>query len=250
MTDHKDKLFGKKVVVIGASSGMGFGVAKAVLAVGAHVVVSSSNKGRIESAVARLQAGAVNGQVQGLQLEGLDEVNMAAFFKKVGSFDHLVYTAGDAPAILPLLETSIDRLKQAFDVRIWGAISAVKAAHPYLNAQGSITLTAGVSAYRPAKNWSVIAAGMGALETLTRGLAVDLAPVRVNLVVPGMTRTEMWDAQLDADAQAKMYEAFAEKALVKRVGEAEDMAEAYLYFMRAEFATGTSTVVDGGLILV
>ncbi|KII85683.1 hypothetical protein PLICRDRAFT_115961 [Plicaturopsis crispa FD-325 SS-3] len=230
--------------------GMGFGVAKAVLPLGARVVISSSNKSRVDDAVQRLQpfVAAGSGTVEGIQLGGLDEANLKAFFDKVGAFDHLIYTAGDALAIRPFLETPIELLKAQWEVRLWGVVATVKAAHPHLSPQGSITLTGGTSAHRPAKGWSIVAAGAGALQPLARGLAVDLAPIRVNLVEPGATRTEMWGALPD-EVRDTAFAQYAERTLLGRVGEVEDTAETFIYLMKADFVTGTNAVVDGGSLL-
>ncbi|KII90651.1 hypothetical protein PLICRDRAFT_39233 [Plicaturopsis crispa FD-325 SS-3] len=248
----QDKLFGKKIVIIGGTSGIGFGVAQAVHALGAHVVVASSTSSKVTDAVKRLEA-AAGGPVEGVQLQGLDEASTTALFNKIGKFDHLVYTAGDAGllAIGSFLETPIDQLKTAYDVRMWGAIAAIKAAHPHLSAHGSVTLTGGIAAHRPAKDRSVTSSLAGALETLVRGLAVDLAPVRVNLVEPGAILTEVWGSILPAEEQRKVVLAsFAEKSLLKRVGDVADAAETYVYLIKGEFTTGTVAVVDGGTLLV
>ncbi|KII87276.1 hypothetical protein PLICRDRAFT_42922 [Plicaturopsis crispa FD-325 SS-3] len=251
----QDKLFGKKIVIIGGSSGIGFGLAKSVLALGAHVYISSSSSEKVQKAVDRLVATSSPGKcfIQGIKLGGLDATHFEALFKEVGSFDHLVYTAGDPLAIVPILTTPVDELKKALNVRLWGAVAAVQAAHPLLNPHGSITLTGGTAPYRPPTNWSVIVAGSGALQSLVRGLAVDLAPVRVNLVEPGATRTELWDqlvGGLPGEAQEKVFAQQAENSLVKKMGEAEDIAEAYIYFMKADFVTGTNTIIDGGALLL
>lgn len=149
----------------------------------------------------------------------------------------------------PVLETPVEEMKKAFDVRLWGAISAVKAAHPHLDPRGSITLIGGIAPYRPQKNWSIFASCAGALQTLTRGLAVDLAPIRVNLVEPGAIHTEMWDSLGPMEVQEKVLALWAEKSLLKKVGQTADTAETYLYLLKADFVTGTCSVVDGGSLL-
>ncbi|KII88184.1 hypothetical protein PLICRDRAFT_29812 [Plicaturopsis crispa FD-325 SS-3] len=251
MAATQDKLFGKKIVIIGGTSGIGFGVAKAVLSLGARVVISSSNAQKVKDALQRLESSTATGggSVEGYPLGSLDEDTVKAFFDKIGAFDHLIYTAGDSLAVGALLTTPVEQFKKAYDVRVWGAITAVKTAHPHLNPHGSIILTGGVAAYRPSKDWSVVASGAGALQTLTRGLAVDLAPIRVNLVEPGAIRTELWNSFGSAEVQEKVIAQWAEKSVLNTVGEPADTAEAYIYLMKAEFVTGTSSVVDGGFML-
>ncbi|KII85682.1 hypothetical protein PLICRDRAFT_701162 [Plicaturopsis crispa FD-325 SS-3] len=250
MSATQDKLAGKKAVIIGGSSGMGFGLAKTLYSLGAHVIVSSSNATNVSNAVQRISAApsSSGGTVKGIQLEGLDEVNMKAFFEKVGKFDHLVYTAGGALDVLPVLETPLANLRPIFEVGFWGALSAAKYAHPHLSQQGSITFTGGMYCTRPPKNWAVVTAGAGALETLARGLAVDFAPIRVNVVEPGAVRTERW-GQFDPATREGILANFAGKSLAKRVGEVDDVVETFLYLLRADFVTGTHAIVDGGLLL-
>lgn len=156
------------------------------------------------------------------------------------------YARADSFPFTSIIDTPVDQLKRTLDVRFWGAVAAVKAAHAFLNARGSITLTSGSSGYRPSAGQTAILPLGGALETLVRGLAVDLAPIRVNLAVPGAIRTEFWDGlHIPPEVQT----AFAEKSLVKRLGEAEDAAETYLYLMKADFVTGTYSLVEGGAVL-
>ncbi|KII86142.1 hypothetical protein PLICRDRAFT_55904 [Plicaturopsis crispa FD-325 SS-3] len=244
MAATQDKLFGKKIVIIGGTSSIGFGVAKAVLPLGARVVIASSSAQKVTDALARLESSTGAGSVEGYPLGGLDEATFKAFFDKIGAFDHLIYTAGDSLMVGALLTTPVERFKKAYDVRVWGAVTAVKTAHPHLNAHGSITLTGGVAAYRPSKGSSVVA-----LQTLARGLAVDLAPVRVNLVEPGAVRTELWNAFGSAEFVEGAMAMWAEKAVLGTVGQPADTAEAYIYLMKADFVTGTSSVVDGGFLL-
>ncbi|KII85693.1 hypothetical protein PLICRDRAFT_701170 [Plicaturopsis crispa FD-325 SS-3] len=249
MATTPDKLAGKKIVVIGGSSGIGFGVAKAAYALGAHVTISSSNIQKIEAAVGRASSvPSSGGTVQGVQLQGLDEASLSALFTKVGKFDHLIYTAADWGSLPNLFETPVEKMKDLFNVRFWGAIAAVKTAHPFLSQSGSITLTGGSVVTRPPKGFGITVSCSGALETLTRGLAVDLAPIRVNVVEAGAIRTEMWDNMPDGVLE-KLAGEWANKSLVKRMGEVEDTTETYLYLMKADFVTGTNAVVDGGSLL-
>ena len=117
----------------------------------------------------------------------------------------------------------------------------VKHALPRLAERGSITLTAGLYAHRPSKGSTISTAMAGAAEHLAKGLAVDLAPIRVNAVTPGLVETEMW-AKVPEDARAAM----TKSQPLARMGSAAEAAEAYLDFMRAGFTTGQVADVDGG----
>jgi len=231
-------LEGRQVVVIGGSSGIGFAVAQASLAAGARVHIGSTNADRVESAVARLGSGA-----SGAVVDTTDETGLASFFDALPAIDHLVHTAGDrlprGLAIGP--DFDLPAAQQAFGARFWGPLLMVKHALPRLADSASITLTAGLYAHRPSKGSTISTAMAGAAEHLAKGLAVDLAPIRVNAVTPGLVETEMW-AKVPEDARAAM----TKGQPLARMGSAAEAAEAYLYFMRAGFTTGQVAVVDGG----
>ncbi|WP_432769452.1 MAG: SDR family oxidoreductase [Sphingopyxis sp.] len=231
-------LEGRHIVILGGSSGIGFAVAEAAIAAGATVRIGSTNADKIEAAALRLGASA-----SGAVVDTTDEASLEAFFRGTGPIDHLVHTAGDrlprGLAIGPDFDLAAAQV--AMGARFWGPLLAVKYALPHLAPAASITLTAGLYAHRPAKGSTMSTAVAGAVEHLARGLAVDLAPIRVNAVTPGLIATEMW-AKVPEDAQAAMTKAQP----LPRMGAAAEAAEAYLYFMRAGFTTGQVAVVDGG----
>jgi len=110
-------------------------------------------------------------------------------------------------------------------------------------------LTNGIAGLRPRKGWTVAASICGATEALTRALAVELAPIRVNAVCPGPVKTELWSEMPEAEREA-MYRETARRLPVGRVGEAQDLAQTYLYLMQEPYSTGQVIVVDGGAVLV
>ena len=91
-------------------------------------------------------------------------------------------------------------------------------------------LTTGVAGRRPHKGWTVAASVCGTIEALTRALAVELAPIRVNAVSPGVVRTNLWQS-MNAEARAHLYESVGNSLPVGRVGEADDIAQAYLFLI-------------------
>jgi NAD(P)-dependent dehydrogenase (short-subunit alcohol dehydrogenase family) len=237
-------LNGKRVVILGGTSGIGLATAEAARREGASIVVVSSRRQRVESAVAALQDNAA-GEVADLA----DESQVRALFERIGSFDHLVFCAGEALHLETLDKMRIDEVRGFMNLRFWGALMAVKYASPHIRPGGSITLTNGIAALRPQKGWTVAASICGAMEALARALAVELAPIRVNAVCPGVVKTELWRGMTEADREA-MYRDVGQKLPVGRVGEAEDLAETYLYLMRETYSTGQVIVVDGGAVLV
>lgn len=238
------ELEGTRVVIIGGSSGMGLATAAGAAAAGAKVTIASSDQSRIDAALADLPGGC-----DGVVIDVRSEASVAEAFATVGELDHLVYTAGDGVLPRPLNEVSLDEARRLFDVRYWGAVAAVKHAVPRIKAGGSIVLTSGTIAVRPSAGAALMAGGAAAIEGLIRGLAVDLAPVRVNAVRPGAVHTSLWDA-VPEPRRSAVLGALAERAITKSVGQPDQIAAAHLYLMDNRFVTGTVLTVDGGAVLV
>ena len=234
----------KRVVVVGGTSGIGLATAHAAAEEGADVIVASARQARFDEAVAGLPAGS-----SGRIIDVTDGSAVAAFFAEVGEFDHLVYTAGESLLVAPLTELDIDQARRFFAVRYFGALRTVQAAAPRIRPGGSVTLTSGAAGARPHAGWSVGASVCGAVDALTRALAMELAPIRVNAVCPGVVRSPLWSPMDDADRQ-QLYRAAAASLPVGHVGETDEVALAYLYCMHQTFATGTAITVDGGTVLV
>lgn len=236
-------LQGAKVVVLGGTSGIGLATARAAADDGAEVVVVSGRKEKVATAVASLGPRAT-GEVANLS----DETQTRSLFERVGALDHLVYTAGESLTIGPLATLDLEAARRAFEVRVFGAMAAVKHAAPRIRPGGSIVLTHGIAGDRPSPGWTVGASVCGAMEALTRALAVELAPVRVNAVSPGFVRTPLWSDIPEPQREALFREA-GKKLPVGRVGDAPEIAETYVYLMRNAFSTGQTVIVDGGGVL-
>jgi NAD(P)-dependent dehydrogenase (short-subunit alcohol dehydrogenase family) len=239
-----NSLANKTVVILGGSSGIGLATAKAAAAEGANVIIGSSSQQRIDKALEQLPEGS-----KGIAVDLGSEENIKIFFDKIGQLDHLVFTAGENLNPAALNEMDIDKTRQFLNIRYWGAIAAVKYGSPKINAGGSITLTSGTAGRRPMKGWAVIASLCTAMEGLTRALAIELAPLRVNCVISGFVKTDLW-ANVPEDHREAMYKAAAESMPLKHVAEPEELAEAYLHFIKQTYSTGQSIVIDGGGILV
>jgi NAD(P)-dependent dehydrogenase (short-subunit alcohol dehydrogenase family) len=236
-------LANQRIVIIGGSSGTGLATARAAAAAGAAVTIASSDQGRLSTALAGLP-----GNCDGALVDTRSESEVAALFAGIGELDHLVYTAGDAVTPRALQDLSLDEARQQFEVRFWGAIATVKHAAPRIRPGGSIVLTSGTIGVRPAPGAALAASGAGAIEGLTRGLAVELAPLRVNAVRPGAIRTPMWDRIPEPQREA-LFTTLAGRTLTKTIGEADEIAATHLFLMENHFVTGTVLTVDGGSVL-
>jgi NAD(P)-dependent dehydrogenase (short-subunit alcohol dehydrogenase family) len=236
----------QKVLVIGGSSGIGLATARSAAAAGAAVTIASRSSERLRAALAELPDGCAAETV-----DSNDEDGIAALFDRVGALDHLVYTAGgplDPKSQGPLADLSLEAARDVFEARFWGAVAAVKHAAARIRPGGSVTLTSGATAVRPSGRTTLADASAGAVETLAKGFAIELAPVRVNAVRPGIIRTPRLTG-IPEPRRTALFEAAAARTLVKKLGEPEEVAAAILFLMGNAFVTGSVITVDGGLLL-
>jgi NAD(P)-dependent dehydrogenase (short-subunit alcohol dehydrogenase family) len=237
-------LNGKRVIIFGGTGGIGLATAQAAATHGAEVIVASGLQSSVDKALTVLPA-----STKGIVVDLRDSRAIEEFFAGSGEFDHLVYTAGEALAPRTLADATIASARDFFEVRYWGALTSVKHAAGLIRPGGSITLTSGATSQRPLSGWTVPTSVCAAMEGLTRALAVELAPIRVNAVRPGIVRTDLWRNVPDADLAA-LYADAAKALPVGRIGEPEDVAQSYLYLMDQDYTTGTIITVDGGHLLV
>nr|WP_068890993.1 SDR family oxidoreductase [Pedobacter panaciterrae] len=242
--NRENILAGKKVVLLGGTSGIGLATAKAAAKEGALLTVVSSSQQKVDEALTILPEGS-----KGFAADLGIEKQIAQLFEEIGEFDHLVFTAGDSLKFSALPGLNIEEAKQSYNLRFWGAIMAAKHAAPLIKAGGSITLTTGALGQKPRKGTVVIAGMASAIDGLTRALAVELAPIRVNAVCSGTVRTNLLSSMSKPDREV-FFSQVGSKLLTGRVGDPKDLAEAYLYLMRGCFTTGQIIVVDGGSVLV
>jgi NAD(P)-dependent dehydrogenase (short-subunit alcohol dehydrogenase family) len=236
-------LKGKRVVVLGGTAGIGLAVAEMAAAEGARVAVASASPKRVKEAAARVPG------AEGYAVDLRSEAEVRALFGKIGALDHLVYTAGEELLMSSLPELDLAKARAFFELRYWGALGAVKAAAPRLAKDGSIVLTSGTAALRPPPGFLIGSSICAAMEAATRSLAIELAPIRVNIVTPGFVDTGLWSNVPEA-ARAKMFADAAARLPVGRIGKPADVAGHYLAFLRGGYTTGQSIVVDGGGVLV
>lgn len=237
----------ERVLIVGGSSGMGLALAHTLLADAAEVTIVGRSEARLAQARESLPD---TGRLRTVAVDITREDQVARLFERSGTLDHIVTTAADiqgAYQLLPALEIAAAR--RVVDSKFIGPLLLAKHGAPVLVPHGSITFTSGIAAYRPAARGSVVAAINGALASLAYALAVELGPIRVNVVSPGWVDSPIW-AYVAGDAKAATLEAMAKKLPVGRIGQPEDIADAIRFLMRNGFVTGTVLHVEGGHRLV
>ncbi|MFI2207511.1 SDR family oxidoreductase [Streptomyces sp. NPDC020192] len=231
-------LQGQRIVVVGAGSRTGRALARAASAAGATVVLAGPDPRKLE-----WTAGELSGPSEVIALDLADERSIAGFAGTVGRFDHLVSTAA-MPANGPLKDLELADVQRAFAAKVIGPMLLAKHLAEQVSERGSFTFFSGVAAWRPAPARTVMATTNGALAFLVQALAVEIAPVRVNAVSPGIVDTGSWDG-LGADKEAFL-RGVAERNPARRVGSPEDLVKAVFYAIDNPYVTGTVLHVDGG----
>lgn len=232
-----------RILVVGGGSGIGFAVAEAAKGEGADVTIASTNPEKLAAAAGRL------GGVPTVTLDLTNEASVGAYFAGSGQFDHIVSTAGDWGKARrgPFTEMNLDDAQALFGVRFWGAAKLAKHGAQALSSAGSLTLTSGMSAFRPQKGTVMATAMAGSVAHLIYGLAVEMAPVRVNGVFPGGVATEIFQGLPETMRQAE--EARFATQPIPRIGHPDEVAQAYIYLMKCGYTTGQVLQVDGGGML-
>jgi NAD(P)-dependent dehydrogenase (short-subunit alcohol dehydrogenase family) len=232
---------GQRVVIIGASAGIGEAAARAFAARGAAVTITGRSKERLDQAAER-----IDHPVLAAELDATSRGALDAFFAATGTTDHLVLCASPGTVgVGPIATLDEAALRQAFDGKFFAHVKAIQAALPHLRRDGSVTLVTAASARAAFAGTAGIAAANGALETMVAPLAVELAPLRVNAVSPGVIDTHWWSA-LPEDQRRAYFDSVAAATPVGRVGRADDVAEAIVYLADAGFVTGTVLECTGG----
>jgi len=232
-------LAGKHVVVIGGTSGIGLAVARHAQAAGATVTVASRDPQRADADLPR-----------GLTAEQVDLTSTASIeslFARIGAFDHLVLSAGPG-AMGTVRDLTSAAARPFMDTKFWGYYDAVRAAADVIAKNGSITLIGGGASRKHAPGRPMMAAINAALEAFGKANAVDLAPIRVNVIAPGLVDTPAY-AGLPEEIRQSMFAAYASSVPAGRAAVPEDVASAALFLMSNGYVTGTVIDVDGGVQL-
>lgn len=260
MTDSKkytSKLSGARVLIIGGSGGIGYCVAEALLECDASVIISSSQESRVKSSIETLlksypsAQGRISGHACDLSSPAMEE-NIETLFSQTGTVDHIICTAGDRLATLPIEEVTLESIQKAGMVRFFAPLLVAKYAPRYLSGGpvSSLTLTTGSVSEKPIAGWSVIASYVAGLHGMIRNLALDLAPIRVNLVSPGFVDTAFWDGSFNSKEDFEAFKnAQAQRSTTGEVGKPQDIAEAYMYLLRDWNCSGSVISTNSGALL-
>jgi NAD(P)-dependent dehydrogenase (short-subunit alcohol dehydrogenase family) len=231
------------LMIIGGSSGMGLALARtAMLTGGMDVTIVGRSADRLAAAQAELEQ-TTQGKASTVAADIGREDDVAALFARVEQVDHVAVTAADATGVYGRsIEVATMAARAIVDIKLLGAWLVGK--HAAGRVTGSITFTSGINAYRPNGSNTIVAAANGALASLAYGLAIELAPVRVNVISPGWVDTPIWD-QLGMDKRAAFTD-LAERLPARRIGTPDDIAQAFMSVMHNGFITATMLHVDGG----
>jgi NAD(P)-dependent dehydrogenase (short-subunit alcohol dehydrogenase family) len=251
------KLAGQKILLIGATGGIGICVAQGLIEFGATVYLSSSREARVNECVRSILADypSAKGRIYGYPCDLSSqqvETNLEQLFEKVGKVNHIVFMAGERLPTVPLEDVSLEKMQETFHIRTFAAMLTAKVGIRYLkkDRSSSVTFTTGSICEKPiAGGWGMLAAIGAATPGLTRQLAFDMAPIRVNCVAPGVVATDFWSGMGTEQAEAYL-KAHESKMLTQKVAQPEDVAEAFLYVIRDMNTTGQVVHTNSGVFLV
>jgi NAD(P)-dependent dehydrogenase (short-subunit alcohol dehydrogenase family) len=262
---HPNRLHNARVLIFGGTSGIGFAVASLCLSSGAQVIISGSKQPKVDSKVAALQSfypSLSPSNLSGYALDLLDsanlEKNMTALFDKVTKggeqkLNHIVFSAGEIASMPHISKATVDEAMAYGKMRFLGQLMIAKhlinGKYMASSSSSSLTFTGGTNSKKPIEGFAMGAAWGCSTEGLMRGCAVDLKPIRVNMVEPGAINTELLQGFVKKWGDG-LLDTWAKATLLNKVGEPSDIAEAYGWFMRDPFVTGTVAASDGGRLLV
>lgn len=230
----------QKVIIMGGSSGMGLATAQLLAKEDYNVVIAGRSQSKIDAAIAQIQGNAAGFSVDFTVRDAVEQ-----FFEKVGAFDHLACIgAGEAAwGNFPDIEES--QLRSAFDAKFWGFFYSAKAALKTIRQDGSITFVTGAASRTAIPGTSGLAAVNGAIHNMGITMAKEIAPIRVNILSPGLVNTPAYDG-MSASEKQEFFMQMAGSLPVGRVGEVEDIAQAVKFIISNSFLTAAVLDVDGG----
>ena len=230
----------QRILILGGSNGMGLATAQRLARAGAEVFIAGRAQAKLDAAL-----GAIAGRAEGLVVDFTDPASLASAAGRLGRIDHLVLAASSGAAWGPFAQISADTLRRALEGKLLGYWQTLQAMLPILRPDGSVVMLTGAASRTAMPGTSGLAAVNGAIAQMATTLARELAPLRVNVVSPGLVDTPAYDS-MPAEAKRGMFEAAARSLPVGRTGTAEDVAAAVEFLLTNTFTTGALLDVDGG----
>lgn len=249
------KLASSRVLILGGTGGIGISLTRALIEHKARVILSSSRQAKVNAVISALKTNYPDAIISGhaCDLASQDvEANIKALFEQVDEIDHIVYMAGDRLPMVPLEDVTLAKWQSANQVRTISALLVCKIGTQYMkkSRDSSIVLTGGSISEKPiAGGWSMLACIGAGINGMTRQLAFDVAPIRVNCVAPGVVETDLWSG-MGEEGQKRFLSGHQEMMPTGRVGQPSDLAEAYLYCLKDRNATGSVVHSNSGAFLV
>jgi NAD(P)-dependent dehydrogenase (short-subunit alcohol dehydrogenase family) len=230
----------QRVVVLGGSSGIGLATARLLAAEGAHVVIASRSREKLDEALR-----VIGGRSEAIPLDFSQEDAVRQFFDSLGAIDHLVLMGAGLPAWGILSEIQSPALESAFKAKFWGYFLCTRYGAPLIRQGGSILFTIGGAARSAIPGTAGVAAVNGAIMCMAMTLAKELAPIRVNVLSPGLVDTPAYN-WMSTQEKEGFFKQMGGSLPVGRVGHPDEIAQAALYLITNAYTTGAILDVDGG----
>lgn len=236
-------LSGKQAVIVGGTGDIGWASARQFADNGASVLITGRTSESVSRRIAERQS-----RIHGDTVDPYDSEALSALFRSVGRFDYLAVTLGTQATTTVFAELEEEQIVRAIETKLLSYTRVLRAALPYVTQ--SVTWLTAAAARSALPGLSGYAAPNGALHAMLGPLAMELAPVRINCISPGLTRTAFWDrlGMSPAD-QETMFTGAAQTIPLRRVGAADEIAHAMLFAATNAYLTGAILDLSGGLQL-
>jgi NAD(P)-dependent dehydrogenase (short-subunit alcohol dehydrogenase family) len=232
-------LSGQRILIVGAGSGIGRAIAERTAGLGAELVLAGRRQDALEITAASLPNGA-----KVVTADATNDDEVAHLIAEVGRLNHLISTV-NAPAPGHVRDLDPDAIATAFASKLAVAILLAKHAADHLAPDGSMTLFSGYLGWKPSRNGVVQATGNGGVGHLAAALAVELAPIRVNAIAPGVVDNDVWDP-LTPEERAEVFDGFRAESLTGDVIRLGDVVDASILLLTNRGINGTVLHIDGG----
>ncbi len=230
-----NSLQNKRILIVGGSSGIGLAITKQAYKAGGKVIIASRNATEKQHELTAV----VGCEIEAYSFDVTCEIETETALKKIGDIDHLVITTRPEIIPTPFVEADLRQAKEAFETKFWGQYHLIQKAQSHISQNGSIVMTTGIAGEKIFKNFSTMAIINSATEAFCRSLALELAPIRVNVVSPGFVSPKSNEVMK-----------YARQFPAGRIALPEEVADAYIYLMESHYITGMSMVIDGGAKLI